>query len=384
VVHGIRLIGHPEQEAPAATEVGPTDQPINGNAMSLSWIILLTLLALAVVFLPGAGLWPQLRRQREVRRRALVEDALKHVLTWERRGQDATPESLRGTLGISESRLVALIQHIERAGLVQSTAGALHLTPEGERLAVHVVRAHRLWERYLADDAGMPMGRLHQAAEKAEHQLSEEKLEALEAHLGHPQHDPHGDPIPAADGTMAPLKAVPLTDWPSGEPARVVHIEDEPDALFKQILATGLRPGMTVRVLEQLPERVVISDGEHEHLLAPVVAANIHVAEQRRQPPRPAGAKRLTDLADQEAAEVIEIGQACQGYSRRRLLDLGFTSGTRVESALSNPFGEPRAYRVRGTTIALRKQQTDQIWVKPVAAEAAAQVPAGAAGAKSI
>jgi DtxR family Mn-dependent transcriptional regulator len=339
------------------------------TGMSSPWIILLAMLALIVVLWPKAGVWAQLRRQRQMRRRALIEDALKHVLTWEQRGQDATPESLRGTLGVSESRVVELVQETEKAGLLLSTAGALHLTPEGERWAVHIVRAHRLWERYLSDDAGMPLGRLHQAAEKAEHQLSEEKLEALEAHLGHPLHDPHGDPIPAADGTIAPLKAVPLTDWPSDQPALVMHIEDEPDVLFKQILATGLRPGMTVRVLEQHPERVVISDGEQEHSLAPVVAANIHVAEQRRPPARPAGAKRLTDLRDQQAATVIEIGQACQGYSRRRLLDLGLTPGTRVEVALGNPFGEPRAFRVRGTTIALRNQQTDHIWVKPLAAE---------------
>jgi DtxR family Mn-dependent transcriptional regulator len=345
------------------------------NGMSWPWIVLLAVAALALLW-PRAGAWARLRRQREVRRRTLLEDALKHVLTWEKRGQDATPESLRGTLGVSEGRVIELVQEMEKAGLLHSTAGALHLSPKGERWAVHIVRAHRLWERYLSDDAGMPMGRLHQAAEKAEHQLSEEKLEALEAHLGHPLHDPHGDPIPAADGTMPPLKGVPLTDWPSDQPARVVHIEDEPDVLFKQILATGLRPGMTVRVLEQHPERIVVSDGENEHLLAPVVAANIHVAKQRRQPARPKGAKRLSELGDQEAAEVLEIGQACQGYSRRRLLDLGLTPGTRVEAALGNPFGEPRAFRVRGTTIALRNQQTDQIWVKPVAAETSTKLRA--------
>jgi DtxR family Mn-dependent transcriptional regulator len=353
------------------------------TATSWPWLILLAVLAAAVVFWPRAGLWAQLRRQHEIRRRTLLEDALKHVLTWEQRRQDATPESLRGTLGTSERRVFELVQEMEKAGLLHSSAGALHLSPKGERWAMQVVRAHRLWERYLSDDAGMPLGRLHKAAEKAEHQLSEERLEALEAHLGHPLHDPHGDPIPTADGTMASLKAVPLTDWPSDQPARVMHIEDEPDALFQQILATGLRPGMTVRVLEQRRDRVVISDGENEHLLAPVVAANIHVAEQRRQPPRPAGAKRLTALADQEIAEVIEIGAACQGYSRRRLLDLGLTPGTRVEAALRNPFGEPRAFRVRGTTIALRNQQTDHIWVKPVAAAetnpAAQTEPAGAA-----
>lgn len=343
------------------------------TGISWPWIILLSAGALLIVLWPGAGVWAQLRRRRDTRRRTLLEDALKHVLAWERRGQDATVESLRGTLGTSERRVIELVQEMEQAGLLHSSAGALHLSPKGERWAMHVVRAHRLWERYLSDDAGMPLGRLHQAAEKAEHQLSEEKLEALEAHLGHPQHDPHGDPIPNADGTMAPLKAVPLTDWPSDQPARVVHIEDEPDALFQQILATGLRPGVTVRVLEHLPERVVISDGENEHLLAPVVAANIHVAEPRRQAQRPKGSKRLTDLPDNQTAEVVEIGPGCQGYSRRRLLDLGLTPGTRVEAALRNPFGEPRAFRVRGTTIALRNQQTDHIWVKPIAVETQTQ-----------
>ena len=335
------------------------------------WLALAALLAAGVVLWPGAGLLTLTRRWKELRRRERFEDALKHVLAWDQRAQDATPESLAGALGMTQSRTLELITHMEERNLIQSAGGGLRLTAEGQRLALHVVRAHRLWERYLSDDAGVPMARLHQAAEKAEHQLTSERIDALDAHLGHPERDPHGDPIPRADGSIEKDNALPLTDWPLNRAARVTHIEDEPDVIFRQILAAGLRPGKNIRVLENLPERLVISDGEQEHRLAPVVAANIQVSAVPTVPERPASSKRLSELPEGEAAEIIELDALCRGFSRRRLLDLGLTPGTRIESALENPFGDPRAFRVRGTLIALRKDQGDQIWVRPVEKETA-------------
>ena len=329
-----------------------------------SWLILAALVALVAALWPDVGLFAQMRRWREFRRRELFEDALKHIFSWEQRAQNATPESLAGGLGMSQSGVLRLITGMEAKGLIQSLAGGLRLTSKGQRLALHVVRAHRLWERYLADDAGIPLGRLHQAAEKAEHQLSGENLDALDAHLGHPEHDPHGDPIPRSDGSLAKVKALALTDWPSDLPARVVHIEDEPDVIFQQILAAGLRPGSVLRILENTPERLVISDGEEEHRLAHVVAANIQVAAVVPQRERPAGVKRLSELATGAEAEIVELDSLCRGFSRRRLLDLGLTGNTKIEAALENTFGDPRAFRVRGTLIALRKEQADHVWVK--------------------
>ena len=309
---------------------------------------------------------PLLRRLREGRKRRLYEDALKHALTCRHEGRDATRESLAGALRLSPRRTVELINVLEGKSLLQSVSGALRLTPEGERTGVHVMRAHRLWERYLADDAGMPLAKLHQAAEKAEHTLSDETLDELDAHLGHPQRDPHGDPIPAPDGTVSQLGGSPLTDWPSGSTARIVHIEDEPAVVFEQILAAGLRPGATVRILEDTPERIVLSDGRDVHLLAHSVAANIHVAAAEAAEARPADAKRLSELGRLEKAEVIELDDQCRGFSRRRLMDLGLTPGAKVEAALENTFGDPRGYRVRGATIALREPQARHVWVLPV------------------
>ena len=335
-----------------------------------AWIILSGIAAFAVG-LPRYGLADQWRARREKLKRTRFEDALKHVLTWQQRGQDATLESLAGQLGLSSRRIVPIVTAMSEGGLLRSERGALRLTAEGERLGVHVMRAHRLWERYLSDDAGMPLGRLHSAAEKAEHDLTAERLAELDAHLGHPQSDPHGDPIPAPDGSVAPLDAIALTDWPSEERARIVHVEDEPAVIFQQILAADLLPGKTLRILERTPHGMVISDGDSEHDLAHAVAANIQVAAEQRAPERPSGAIRLSALPLAVQASVLSLDDRCRGFSRRRLMDLGITPGTRVEVAMDNTFGDPRAFRIRGTTIALRREQADQVWILPATVAAA-------------
>ena len=334
------------------------------NGQSGLFVVFLLLLLGAGIFWPRAGLAALARRQWVRRRRELFEDALKHILAWEGRAENATRESLAGALEISQRRTLGLITRMEAHGLVQTVAEGIRLTPVGERLALHIVRAHRLWERYLSDDADVPISRLHQAAEKAEHHLSAEKLDALEAHLGHPRHDPHGDPIPAADGSFSPLDAVSLVEWPSHKTARIVHIEDEPDIIFQQILAADLRPGKAVRIIENDPQRLVVSDGEQEHRLARAVAANIQVVAPAPHSRRPEGSRRLSELAEGQAGEVVELDPDCRGFSRRRLLDLGLTPQARVSVELNNTFGDPRGYRVRGTMIALRKRQADQIWVR--------------------
>ena len=343
-----------------------------GNGQSGLLVIVVLLLLAAGVFWPRAGVAALARRQWARRRRELFEDALKHILGWERRAEIATRESLAGALEISQRRTLGLIARMEAQGLVRTVSGGVRLTPVGERLALHVVRAHRLWERYLSDDAGVPISRLHPAAEKAEHHLSPEKLDALEAHLGHPQHDPHGDPIPAADGSFSPLDAVSLVEWPSHETARIAHIEDEPDVIFQQILDADLRPGKAVRIIENDPQRLVVSDGEQEHRLARAVAANIQVVAPAPHRRRPEGSRRLSELAEGQAGEVVELDADCRGFSRRRLLDLGLTPRARVSVELNNTFGDPRGYRVRGTMIALRRRQADQIWIRPMEAVAAA------------
>jgi DtxR family Mn-dependent transcriptional regulator len=127
-----------------------------------------------------------------------------------------------------------------------------------------------------------------------------------------------------------------------------------------------LRVGQIVRVIESTPERLVLTDGEREFTLAPAVAANVFLTATN-QSGWPARVIRLSELDDDELAEVVDLDDACQGFSRRRLMDLGFTAGARIRPALRTFAGDPRAYLVRGTTIALRREQAEHILVRPAA-----------------
>jgi len=299
------------------------------------------------------------------RDRHRLQDALKHLFEQEYRGRRASLSSVAGVLRLSDSTVVALIGRMQAQGLVESHGQEFGLTPQGERLALQVVRAHRLLERYFADEARLPLREVHAAAERREHSLSPADADRLSAQLGHPTRDPHGDPIPTREGSVPPATGTPATSWPPDVMGRVVHLEDEPQISFAQIVAEGLRVGQLLRIVESTPTRVVLTDGENEYQLAPAVAANIFLAPAP-EAASSAGVLRLSDLADRRQAEVAGLDDACQGFSRRRLMDLGFTEGAKIRPFLKTFAGDPRAYEVRGTLVALRRDQASQVLVRPL------------------
>jgi len=331
--------------------------------MNWVWIPLILIVAFVI---PRYGILALYKDWRSTRQREQVEDALKHLLDRQQAGRHASPESLAGTLDLPRVKSTRLIADMESQGLLETRGSELYLTTEGERWAIHVVRAHRLWERYLVDEARMPLNRIHDEAQKREHSFTEAQLNELDAALGHPTLDPHGDPIPSRAGKMSSVESMPITAWQAEGPARIVHIEDEPAIAYEQILAAGLRLGQTIRMLERTPQRIVLSDGETEYRLAPTVAANVNVAPLSTSEISKANAITLADLVRDQRGEIVQLDDAVQGFTRRRFLDLGLTPGTTIYPELGNFFGDPRAYRIRGTLIALRKDQAAQIWVKPV------------------
>jgi DtxR family Mn-dependent transcriptional regulator len=333
------------------------------------WIVLvLALLALAVL-MPTYGLAAQVRRHRAAVARERTENALKHLLRQANDGHSASFQSLKGELGLSDRVLLALTERLEHDGLIESDGTRLKLTAEGERLALHVVRAHRLWEVYLAEELGMPVDRIHVEAERQEHRLTPQQVDRLSARMGHPNVDPHGDPIPTADGVMPDAPGTALSAWPLSTPARIVHLEDEPPLAYAQLTAEGLKLGQVVRVIERTPARMVLSDGENEFRLAPMLAANVHVVAAAEAAVPIDGVMPLSKLPEGAAADIVALDPAFRGFARRRLLDLGFTPGARIRSELTTFSGDPRAYRLRGTTIALRREQSDRVLVKAAATE---------------
>lgn len=296
--------------------------------------------------------------------RTQIEDALKHLFDQQYRGRHGSFASLGGQLRLSDRRLMQLLAQMQHQGLVVARGQEFELTAEGERVARQIVRAHRLLERYFADEARLPLKQVHAAAERREHTLTSDQIDALSASLGHPRLDPHGDPIPGRDGQIAPAGDTPVTAWPTGKFGRITHLEDEPPLAYAQILAEGLRIGQIVRILESTPERLVLTDGDHEYRLAPAVAANVFLAPAAA--PAASDVVTLADLKHGEHAEVVGLDVNCQGFSRRRLMDLGFTPGARLEPVLDTFAGDPRAYRVRDTLVALRSDQASQVLVRHI------------------
>jgi DtxR family Mn-dependent transcriptional regulator len=286
-----------------------------------------------------------------------------HVHQHQHEHQPATLESLAGALGISLHKAVRLVQRLEAKGLLTAGSDGLRLTREGRRWGLQVVRAHRLFERYLADETSVPLEEIHQRAHRLEHTLTAEDLDKLAADLGYPAFDPHGDPIPTADGVLEVVESRPLVGWPPDKPAQITHIEDEPPEVFAQILAEGLTPGTVLTVVDSTPARLVLEADETEHVLAPVVAANISVRKAPSAAPAPSFEK-LTVLKVGQKGRVLALDNTCQGLTRRRFLDLGITPGVLIEPVMQSAFGEPTAYRVRDTLIALRREQSDLILIE--------------------
>ena len=329
-----------------------------------SLVAVVALLALAVViFWPGSGLAGRWQRGLVASDRIEVEDALKHLWDGEYRQRAATLESLAGALGIPGRDAARLVERLERLDLVRHDGHWLHLTGEGRRHALRVIRIHRLWERYLADQTGLDAKEWHAQAERREHRTTDEQAALLAATLGHPRFDPHGDPIPMPSGEVPPYQGTLLTGLDVDQAGVIVHIEDEPEAVYAQISAAGLAPGVRVRVLERSPGRIRLTADSEEVVLAPVVAANVTVvpieAPSEARPMTP-----LSALEPGERGEVVALAASCRGMQRRRLLDLGVVPGTLVTSELRGPSGDPTAYRIRGALIALRREQADTVYVQ--------------------
>jgi len=345
--------------------------------MSGSWLISVVVVSLLAWFFPRHGVAARLTRWRKVRHRVRVEDTLKHMLAAKQRGVAATAESVAGAVGIGAFAATALIEEMERESLVEIRASALSLTGEGRNYALQVVRAHRLWERFLDDETDLPLTAIHLAADRAEHRLTVDQADRLDARLGHPPTDPHGDPIPTIEGQIAPLPGVPLTDFPEGEDAEVTHLEDEPPGVFETIVRAGLSRGTRVRVTERRPGIVRLEVEGRAVSLPSVAAANVHVGPVREAVEAAEDVIPLDRLRRDQTAEVVAIDDRVRGLTRRRLLDLGITPGTQIRPELEPLFGRPRAFRIRQTLVALRDEQAAGIQVRPLAADSAPEPDSG-------
>lgn len=316
-----------------------------------------------LMFYPNKGIVSVWKKSHYANKKVLIEDALKYLYNCEYNNINCTLNGIAGNLSISADDATDIISRLESMGLVSAKKDELCLTSDGRSYALRVVRVHRLWEKYLADETSVTENEWHQKAEEIEHTLTPQQVDLLAAQIGNPVFDPHGDPIPSASGELPLKKGKLLTEMKVNEFANIIHVEDEPNAIYSQILAEGLYPGMQIRMMEISDKRIKFVANGEECILSPLIAKNITVGIIKLEKQIDGKFKPLSSLKIGEKGTILGIGKALRGQQRRRLMDLGIVPGTKIEAELQSLTGDPVAYKVRGTTVALRKQQTDKIFL---------------------
>src|ERR671919_1001448 len=173
-----------------------------------------------------------------------VQDYLKAIYALETAGERATTSALAGRMGVSAPSATAMTKRLAELGLVErSPYRGVALTEQGRAGALEVIRHHRLLERYLADRLGLALDEVHAEAELLEHALSEELEAKIDAELGYPTHDPHGDPIPDRELRVSHVPGRTLVDLGPGERAAVSRVPDGDPALLRYLAGLGLVPG---------------------------------------------------------------------------------------------------------------------------------------------
>ena len=336
--------------------------PINpGFALLLGAAVLAALLW---ILWPRRGLLSMLKRARMNTRKALLEDALKFLFDCEYKDISCGLNSIAGNLNISADKAAHLLNRLRAMGLITMKEQAFYLTDTGRSYALRIIRVHRIWERYLADETGVGPMEWHGEADRQEHHMTAEAANELAARIGNPVFDPHGDPIPSARGELPAHRGQPLSNLQEGDIAQILHIEDEPHTIYEQLAALGLYPGMEVYVMDVAEGKITFAANGEECVLTPFFASSITVELLPEKPSLPPQKYELLSSLDLgEKAEVVGISPNCRGQQRRRLMDLGVVPGTIISAELRSASNDPVAYRIMGATIAIRKDQAGLIFI---------------------
>nr|PZN56662.1 MAG: transcriptional regulator [Chloroflexota bacterium] len=211
-----------------------------------------------------------------------VENFLKAIYGLQQHSERVSTNTLAEALTISAPSVTDMAQRMVKDGLVdyQKYRGVV-LTAAGEEVALKIIRRHRLIELYLMTELGYELHEVHEEAENLEHAVSDRFIDAIARKLGNPDVDPHGDPIPAADGTMAEREMQPLSEWPEGERGVVARLRTDNPEMLRHILDRGLKLNAEVEVLARDPFEGPLTirvDGE-ERIIGHQVATCILLAK---------------------------------------------------------------------------------------------------------
>ncbi|HEX9351994.1 MAG TPA: metal-dependent transcriptional regulator [Gaiellaceae bacterium] len=208
------------------------------------------------------------------------QDYLKEIYKLRMEGRRATTSAIAERLGVRPPSVTAMLKRLTTLGLaMHAPYHGVELTPAGERVALEMIRHHRLLEQYLAQALGLSLDEVHSEADRLEHALSEELEARIDHSLGYPTHDPHGDPIPNAKLRMARGSLRTLASLEPGDEATIRRVPDGDDELLRYLAKLALVPGKKVKLRRAEPfgGPLTVRVGKSEHAISRELAAGIGV-----------------------------------------------------------------------------------------------------------
>ena len=220
-----------------------------------------------------------------------VEDYLKTIYHLSLRGSPAGTTDIAHHLDLSPPSVSGMIKRLAEQGLLaHAPYKGVELTEEGRRLALRMVRRHRLLEAYLVEFLGYDWDTVHEEAEKMEHAVSDTVIERMAAALGHPRVDPHGDPIPAEDGSIVELVFTPLADVSVGSTVEIRRVDASQPERLRYLATLGLKPGTILTVLDHQPFQgpITVKVGDRDHIIGHELGHGLLCSEAHESDHNPA------------------------------------------------------------------------------------------------
>lgn len=337
---------------------------ITYNPLSYLLAFVAIIVLLFFVLRPNKGLLHQIIKYFKFNDRVILEDILKYLYKRDIDLQTNNISTLFLDLKYSKNKIKDTLDKMLNTGLITIHEEVISLSVSGNQYALRILRAHRLWEKYLSEKTGYDSKDWHNIAEEKEHELDETSTDNLSSLLGNPIYDPHGKPIPRPIGKSDFLEAIHFTDLAINTKARIIDISKSPELVYDQIIAENIHIGAIINLMEISKNRVVFHSENKEFTLSPAIAKNIILSIIEIDNSDDENIARLSDLKKTQKASILGLSKECRGENRRRLLDLGFVPGALIEINLLNPLGDPTCYLIKGTSIALRKKQSSKIFIK--------------------
>ncbi len=209
-----------------------------------------------------------------------TEDYIKAVYKIEERGEKATTSVLAVQLDVADASITDMIKKLSEKGLLHyERYQGVALTAKGKKMALGILRRHRLWEMFLMQFLGYSWDKVHDEAERLEHVTSEELEGQLDKALGFPTADPHGHPIPSKNGAISGLESSALTECEVGDVVRISHVSDENSELLQHAtqIGLGLNSKLTVREKKTFDGSMVVKIGTKQQFISQQVAEAIFV-----------------------------------------------------------------------------------------------------------